>query len=435
MFTKNPHATEAIKLNFDRLKNFLTTLDSQIPNLYVSVSPMQIALSSILWHVDAKSENFYLTSSADQVYLDILNQIYSHFESLNLPDRFLPEMNLFLPLKNDVNVPLILKIIDTQRTQIRKIIEANEELTPKMPTPNRPNLELSRHKIKTISTSSNSSERTEYLEPNTKSRSNSTYNKYTVLQPTGGLKKLERKTSSTCAFQGTYDYEQKQKDVDSEINSGSSDHRDSGLAEDLDLNSPGGGAGNPANSGHNRRSRLSENSVDTKISQNSSNSKSCLLPNHSNEVFTTEDQNIIEKEIEDACRSAYMKKSNSSNTSSTLKISPAINNNNNTRVLPIKYQKNLPSPGSSGVTNYNDAFELNEDPTLPRVRKRLSQENSPPEKFDPTKVTYSKIIYGGTKTISYTSSEKAPIPRERIKSKPSNELRFSQSSIHWELLV
>ena len=111
IFTTDKKSSEKIKMVFDNVKRLLHSLEHQsnlsnsTQKLYQNVSPMQIALSTILWHVDARTESFYQNNSVEEILLDVIsNSLYKSFETMILPDRFLPEMNLLLPLVQNVSV-------------------------------------------------------------------------------------------------------------------------------------------------------------------------------------------------------------------------------------------------------------------------------------------------------------------------------------------
>ena len=181
----NPKIADGIKSSLDKLSKYLLNFENMLPS--------QLALSTILWQIHNYGENeeYGVEGSQEFRFKNILEFLRDNFKNGRVQDFFLPEMNL-LSLVPDMTIMYILGKIDEELSGEK--IEENVDL-PKT----RDNARNSRFSSSDVPESTISAPTVS-----------------TMMQPTGGLSRAQRKTSSLSGMLGTANHDRRNRIIDLE---------------------------------------------------------------------------------------------------------------------------------------------------------------------------------------------------------------------------
>jgi len=181
----------------DDLKNLLTRIQHFL-SCYDSL-PSQLGLSAVLWEVKKHGENNNkYWCDTENAFKNCLKFLSKSFEEDYMADFFLPQMNLLSLVKSSVKDQVI--------ENLKKIPLDNENI-PTVSRSRTPLVDPERSPLNSYGSL----------------RSYSSGNSSTILKPTGGLTRAERKTSSVAPFINTASHNRKLKNsMDSGLSESSS---------------------------------------------------------------------------------------------------------------------------------------------------------------------------------------------------------------------
>lgn len=187
----NPKIADGIKSSLDKLSKYLLNFENMLPS--------QLALSTILWQIHNYGENeeYWVEGSEEIRFKNILEFLRENFKNGKVQDFFLPEMNL-LSLVPDMTIMYILGKIDEELEGGQKILNENQENVVDLPK-TRDNARNSRFSSSDVPESTISAPTVS-----------------TMMQPTGGLSRAQRKTSSLSGMLGTASHDRRNRIVDLE---------------------------------------------------------------------------------------------------------------------------------------------------------------------------------------------------------------------------
>ena len=215
-----PKVAEGIKSSLDNLSRYLQNFENMLPG--------QLALSTILWQIHdfGESEEYWAGVSEEQRFGNILKFLKDNFKNGRVQDFFLPEMNL-LSLVPDMTIMYILgkinerlgsenatdirsdRIRSNSKLSVSKISDNSSKLSENEsePSSSKENIDLPKIRDNRDSRLSSSDVAGSTISAPTVS---------SMMQPTGGLSRAQRKTSSLSGMLGTKSHDRRNRVSDLE---------------------------------------------------------------------------------------------------------------------------------------------------------------------------------------------------------------------------